>query len=185
MATLPEKRVNFNPKLHISHTGGELSTDAGLVLVKELMAQLNFTTLAYQLVHFDDQRHYARYSNVSLLEQVVLQLIAGYPADLAATSLRDDPTFKLLLAQPQLASQPSLSRFWQRCDEQTITSLQTLNQALLDQAWTGAKQQQLILDIDSTMPILMVIRKKRPLMRITVPRVTIRWSLLTGKRATV
>ncbi|TAR30657.1 IS1380 family transposase, partial [Lactiplantibacillus plantarum] len=54
MATLPEKRVNFNPKLHISHTGGELSTDAGLVLVKELMAQLNFTTLAYQLVHFDD-----------------------------------------------------------------------------------------------------------------------------------
>ncbi|WP_240144041.1 hypothetical protein [Loigolactobacillus bifermentans] len=35
-------------------------------------------------------------------------------------------------------------RFWQRCDEQTITSLQTLNQALLDQAWTGAKQQQLI-----------------------------------------
>lgn len=150
MATLPEKRVNFNPKLHISHTGGELSTDAGLVLVKELMAQLNFTTLAYQLVHFDDQRHYARYSNVSLLEQVVLQLIAGYPADLAATSLRDDPTFKLLLAQPQLASQPSLSRFWQRCDEQTITSLQTLNQALLDQAWTGAKQQQLILDIDST-----------------------------------
>lgn len=68
MATLPEKRVNFNPKLHISHTGGELSTDAGLVLVKELMAQLNFTTLAYQLVHFDDQRHYARYSNVSLLE---------------------------------------------------------------------------------------------------------------------
>lgn len=150
MATLPEKRVNFNPKLHISHTGSELSTDAGLVLVKELMAQLNFTTLAYQLVHFDDQRHYARYSNVSLLEQVVLQLIAGYPADLAATSLRDDPTFKLLLAQPQLASQPSLSRFWQRCDEQTITSLQTLNQALLDQAWTGAKQQQLILDIDST-----------------------------------
>uniref|UniRef100_UPI0002492BDE transposase n=1 Tax=Ligilactobacillus acidipiscis TaxID=89059 RepID=UPI0002492BDE len=121
MATLPEKRVNFNPKLHISHTGGELSTDAGLVLVKELMAQLNFTTLAYQLVHFDDQRHYARYSNVSLLEQVVLQLITGYPADLAATSLRDDPTFKLLLAQPQLASQPSLSRFWQRCDEQTIT----------------------------------------------------------------
>ena len=25
MATLPEKRVNFKPKLHISHTGGELS----------------------------------------------------------------------------------------------------------------------------------------------------------------
>ena len=35
MATLQEKRINFNPKLTVSNTGGNLSTDAGLILVKE------------------------------------------------------------------------------------------------------------------------------------------------------
>ena len=104
MATLPEKQANFNPKIHISHTGGELSTDAGLILIKELMVKLGFSQLVDQLVTFDDQRHYYRHSNFQLLEQVILQLIAGYEADLAAKHLRHDPIFKLLLGQPQLAS---------------------------------------------------------------------------------
>lgn len=53
MKTLPEKRANFNPKIHISHTGGELSTDAGLILIKELMVKLGFSQLVDQLVTFD------------------------------------------------------------------------------------------------------------------------------------
>lgn len=150
MKTLPEKRANFNPKIHISHTGGELSTDAGLILIKELMVKLGFSQLVDQLVTFDDQRHYYRHANFQLLEQVILQLIAGYAADLAAKNLRHDPIFKLLLGQPQLASQPSLSRFWQRFDEQTLTSLQTVNQALLDQVQLRTNQTELVIDLDST-----------------------------------
>lgn len=46
MATLTEKRVNFNSKLRIDHTGGELSTDARLVLVKELMTAFEFHRLS-------------------------------------------------------------------------------------------------------------------------------------------
>ncbi len=150
MATLPEKQFNFNPKVHVSHTGGELSTDAGLTLVKEMMVQLDFSSLAQQFVQFNDQRHYYRHDNVSLLEQIILQLIAGYNTDLAANQLSADPIFKLLLAKPSLASQASLSRFWRRCDDQTITSLQTLNQVMLDQARLAANQTELIIDIDST-----------------------------------
>ncbi len=45
MATLQEKRINFNPKLTVSNTGGNLSTDAGLILVKEFMDSLGFLEL--------------------------------------------------------------------------------------------------------------------------------------------
>lgn len=150
LVTLPEKRFDFNTKVQVSHTGGELSTDTGLVLVKEMMTQLDFTALAQQLVHFKDERRYYRHTNVSLLEQVILQLIAGYYTDLAANQLRIDPIFKLLLAKSSLASQASLSRFWRRCDDQTITSLQALNQAMLDKVRLAANQTELIIDIDST-----------------------------------
>lgn len=150
MAALLEKRFNFNSKLRVDHTGGELTTDAGLVLIKELMAGLNFTALAKKLVHFQEDRNYFQHSNVALLEQTIFQLISGYQTDLAATSLRHDPVMTLLLGKGQLALQPTLSRFWRRCDQQTIASLQTLNQALLDRARLAANQTTLIIAVDST-----------------------------------
>lgn len=68
MANLTEKRFNFNSKLRIDHTGGELSTDADLVSVKELMVAFDFTILAEQLVCFNEDWHYFKHTNVSLLE---------------------------------------------------------------------------------------------------------------------
>ncbi|SER99689.1 Transposase DDE domain group 1, partial [Pediococcus ethanolidurans] len=136
--------------LHISHTGGELSSDAGLVLIKEVIHKLDFADLAQKLVSFKDQRRYYQHSNVSLMEQLLLQKIAGYATDQVATSLRFDPIFKLLLDKPAIASQASISRFWQRCDETTITSLQVLNQTLLDRGRLTTNQTELIIDVDST-----------------------------------
>lgn len=52
MATLQEKRVNFNSKVTISNTGGNLSTDTGLILVKEFMSSMGLTNLAKRLLTF-------------------------------------------------------------------------------------------------------------------------------------
>ncbi|KRN43640.1 transposase DDE domain protein [Pediococcus damnosus] len=150
MTTLQEKQVHFNSKLHISHTGGELSSDAGLVLIKEIMHKLDFANLAEKLVSFKDQRRYYQHSNVSLMEQLLLQKIAGYATDQVATSLRFDPIFKLLLDKPAIASQASISRFWQRFDEKSVASLQVLNQTLLDRGRLTTNQTELIIDVDST-----------------------------------
>ena len=68
----------------------------------------------------------------------------------AYIQLKLDPIFKLLLAKSGLASQASLSRFWRRCDDQTITSLQALNQVLIDKVRLAANQTELLIDIDST-----------------------------------
>lgn len=61
----------------ISHDGGCLSSDAGLVLVKQVMHLLGFKYLTNQYLHLHDTRSYFKHSNTSLLEQILFQLIAG------------------------------------------------------------------------------------------------------------
>ena len=150
MATLQEKRVKFNSKLLLSNTGGNLSTDAGLVLVKEFMNSIGFIKLAKQLLTFNDERRYWTHDNVSMLEQLLFQLIAGYPADSSASLLQEDPVFRLILNKQNIASQASLSRFWDRMTEKTISQFQSLNQAMIDKARLERNATELIIDLDST-----------------------------------
>lgn len=150
MAILQNKRVNFNSKIVVSNTGGNLSTDAGLILVKEFMDSIGFTKLANQFLHFKDERHYWIHDNSSLLEQVLFQLIAGYPADSSATLLKEDPIFRLVLDKESIASQPSLSRFWDRITKENIAQFQSLNQVMIDKARLERNLTELIIDLDST-----------------------------------
>ena len=63
MATLHEKKVQFNSKLTISNKGGNQSTDSGLILVKEFMESLNFSGLSKQYLAIEDKRLYHTYDN--------------------------------------------------------------------------------------------------------------------------
>lgn len=110
MATLHEKKVQFNSKLTISNTGGNLSTDSGLVLVKEFMESLNFSDLSKQYLGIEDKRLYHIHDNFSLMEQLIYQNIAGYSTDSSANLLKQDPIFKVILDKSRLASQSSISR---------------------------------------------------------------------------
>ncbi|MCA9765306.1 MAG: IS1380 family transposase [Carnobacterium sp.] len=150
MATLQEKRVHFNSKLVVSNTGGNLSTDAGLILIKEFMDSIGFTKLASQFIHFKDERRYWIHDNSSLLEQLLFQLIAGYPADSSANLLKKDPIFRLVLNKKSIASQPSLSRFWDRIKEENISQFQALNQSMIDKVRLKRNSTDLIIDLDST-----------------------------------
>ena len=150
MKTVQEMAFSFNKNILASHTGGQLSSDGGLTLCVELMAKFQFTNLADNLLKFNDHRQYCRHSNSSILMQLVMQIIAGYNTDSAATSLVAEPLFKLLLDKPALASQATISRFWQRIDSAGVDAFQTLNQALIDQARLLTNQTTTIIDIDST-----------------------------------
>lgn len=104
MATLHEKKVQFNSKLTISNTGGNLSTDSGLVLVKEFMESLNFSDLSKQYLGIEDKRLYHIHDNFSLMEQLIYQNIAGYSTDSSSNLLKQDPIFKVILDKSRLAS---------------------------------------------------------------------------------
>ena len=70
MATIQEKHVNFNSNMVVNNTGGNLSTDSGLILVKEFMDSISFSTLATHSLTFQDNRNYWLHDNISLLEQL-------------------------------------------------------------------------------------------------------------------
>lgn len=150
MATLQEKHVKFNSKMVVSNTGGNLSSDAGLILVKEFMNSLGFYSFAKQFLHFNEDRIYWTHDNISLLEQLLFQLIAGYSADSSVNLLKEDPIFRLVLDKEAIASQASLSRFWDRISEENIAQFQELNQAMLDKVRMERNNTQMIIDLDST-----------------------------------
>ena len=66
-------------------------------------------------------------------------MISGYQTDSSADVLTKYPIFQSLLAKKQLASQPSISRFWDR-----------LSQVLLDKVRTARNTTKMIFDLDST-----------------------------------
>src|SRR2546430_1366992 len=134
--------------------GGLLSSDAGLVLLKDPDEQLGLTrALAAVLKDSRDPRR-VHFTLHDLLKQRVLQIAAGYEDANDANTLRHDPIFKLLLNRlpdtgPPLASQPTLSRFENQVSR---TELYRLARVLVDQFITSyARPPQLIvLDFDDT-----------------------------------
>ncbi|MEY8293054.1 transposase, partial [Carnobacteriaceae bacterium 52-44] len=134
MVTLQENTVQFNNKLIVSHNGGQLSSDSGLTLMDELMDAFHFTQLSEEIITFTDNRKYCKHSNSKILKQLILQLTAGYKADTSADILQYDPVLLTFASGESLASQPTISRLWDRTTEETIEDFQKLNQVLIDQA---------------------------------------------------
>ena len=150
MVTLQENAVKFNNNLIVSHDGGRLSSDSGLILIDELMDAFQFTQLSKKIVRFNDSRKYWTHTNHKLLKQLVLQIVAGYNTDSAANILQHDPVLQTLSNDEPLASQSSISRFYDRVVVETILTLQVLNQDLIDKARLVRNDTNMIIDLDST-----------------------------------
>jgi hypothetical protein len=134
--------------------GGRLSSDAGVVLLKDIDKQLGLTRhLAAVLSDPRDPRR-IHFTVEDLIKQRVLQIAAGYEDANDSNTLRDDPIFKLLLDRlPEtgapLASQPTLSRLENRVSR---TELYRMALVLLKQfiASYATAPTVLVLDVDDT-----------------------------------
>ena len=134
--------------------GGRLSSDAGLVLLKDPDEQLGLTRdLAAVLSDPRDTRR-VNFTCHDLLKQRVFQIAAGYEDANDANTLRHDPIFKLMLDRlPEsgapLASQPTISRFENRVSR---TELSRMARVLVDQfiASYSRPPKVIVLDFDDT-----------------------------------
>jgi hypothetical protein len=96
-----------------------LSSDAGVVLLKDIDAQLGLTRhLAAVLADLRDPRR-IKFTLEDLIKQRVFQIAAGYEDANDSNTLRDAPSFQLLRNRlpatgTSLASPPTLSRFENR-----------------------------------------------------------------------
>jgi hypothetical protein len=141
----------------VDFQGGVLTTDPGLLLLRELDHTLELTNRLQSLL--DDRRdpRYVVHRAGELLQQRIYQIAAGYEDAIDSNRLRLDPTFQTIVkadgpGEP-LATQSTMSRLensatWR--DVQRLTDLSFswfLRHGASLRAWRG---QEIILDLDTT-----------------------------------
>ena len=151
MNSLLEKSLNFNRKIKINFQGGNLTSDAGLLLYKEFDEKIGFSNTIKENLYIEDSSARSRtHKNEDIAVQRIYQRIAGYTADDDADELRNDPTFTYIINKKALASQPTLSRYNQRPTVETLKSVQFINERLQDNIYKIKPPEHIIFDIDST-----------------------------------
>lgn len=149
MSTLHHERFLFNNQIKISNDGGKLANDAGILLIKEFLHQINFDQFLEANLRFKDDRKYCTFTMNDLFKQLLFQLLAGYFQDQSANTLAQAADFNLALKQA-VASQPTLSRFINHVSATGLFSVKSVMISLAYLVLGQLNQHQLILDLDST-----------------------------------
>ena len=150
MNSLLEKSTNFNKKIKINFKGGNLTSDAGLILYKEFDEKIEFSKTIKEKLNIKDSAKFRIHSNSDIAIQKIYQNIAGYHTDDNADELTIDPAFKAVLGKDYLASQPTISRFNNRLDKDNLHDFQLINETLLDKVYSIKMPKQILIDLDST-----------------------------------
>ena len=124
MDSLLEKSTNFNRKIKINFEGGDLTSDAGILLYKEFDEKLGFSKTIKENLNVKNSAKFRVHSNSDIAIQKKYQIIAGYHTDDNADELITDSAFKAVLEKESLASQPTISRFNNRLDTGNIKDFQ-------------------------------------------------------------
>lgn len=150
MSSLNVLRPESNKKIKINFDGGDLSSDAGLLLFKEFIYKIGFNELVLQ--HFQTNDNTIRFhKDADNLLQKIYQQIAGYFTDDDSDELTNDPIFTNLLDKQALASQPTMSRFFNRMDDVTLMQFDWILYLLRQKVYSIKKPEMVLLDIDSTL----------------------------------
>ncbi|MEI6297106.1 MAG: IS1380 family transposase [bacterium] len=140
--------------IELSFSGDRISSDGGLLLLRELDSQLKLLSSASNCIQDERDKRYIDHSVKELLTQRVFQIAAGYEDCNDCNDLREDMIFKLCAGRlPQsgndLASQPTMSRLE---NSVTKTDLFRLGKLLVDafiNSYTTVPSV-IILDCDDT-----------------------------------
>ena len=119
MANITNYSLECNSKIELNFDGGDLSSDSGLLLAKEFIDKIGVRGILERIFMVGDQVKARMHSNVDILLQMLFQIFGAYFADDRADFLRNEPVMKACLDKDSLASQPTISRFFNRMDEET------------------------------------------------------------------
>jgi Transposase DDE domain group 1 len=140
--------------VHVDFSGGRLSSDGGLMLLAQLDRQIGLTERVTACIKDVRLPGRIQHSLLSLLRQRVYQIAAGYEDCNDANPLRADPALKVAVGraptgEPDLASQPTLSRLEQTVSEPECAAI---NRVLLWHflACPRKTPREVVLDIDTT-----------------------------------
>lgn len=151
MDILNTKALECNRQIKINFDGGDLSSDAGLLLIKEFACKLGFVKILQSTFKTNDTASFRYHKDDENLWQMIYQILGAYFEDDCADELTNDPVLLAVLAKKALASQPTLSRFFQRMDETTLDQFYDLMRRFRKVVYSIKKPEMIILDVDSTL----------------------------------
>lgn len=146
--------LGFHPlrAIVIEPSAARLSSDGGLLVIRQFDERLQFTATFAAVLADARQAAFTRHNLLSMVRQRIYGLLADYEDQNDHDELRSDPVFKLLADRlpddPDLASQPTLSRFENAV---SIADLNGLRESLLEQSLDAFTQPptRITLDIDA------------------------------------
>ena len=151
MAILNTISLESNKQIKINFNGGDLSSDGGLLLIKEFAARIGLLKLVNRLFKTNDHTTSRKHTDAENLMQMIYQIIAAYFEDDCADELTNDPVLTAILGKDSLASQPTLSRFWNRMDEDTLAQLDAINAKMREIVCSVKQPEHMLFDLDSTL----------------------------------
>jgi hypothetical protein len=153
-----EKPLNLssvqNQSVLLDFDGGHLSSDAGLLLLREVEQQIGVIKALADTIHDPRDSRYVKHQLEEMLTQRIFQIAAGYEDADDCDSLKNDPILKMCAdrlpeSDEALASQPTMSRF-----ENSIsrTYLYRLAKVLIDHFIQSYEKEPklIVLDFDDT-----------------------------------
>jgi len=143
--------LESNSRIKINFDGGDLSSDAGLLLFKEFLFKIGAVKLINRLFKTNDTAWFRIHKDDANLMQVIYQIISAYFKDDNADELTNEPVMTAILEKDALASQPTLSRFFNRMDEDTLAQFSLIIRELRKVIYSIKKPEIMLFDIDSTL----------------------------------
>jgi hypothetical protein len=148
-------QLSFNSALKVDFQGSRVTSDGGLVLVRELDERLGFGELIAR--HLADSRgKNTQLPLADLLRQSLYSRLAGYEDLNDAARLSQDPTFRLIGSKKIWERGAALTSRLQSFETELLTQadnlagLAALNRELVARAETIASPRRIVLDMDST-----------------------------------
>ncbi len=149
-------QLSFNSSLKIDFQGSRVTSDGGLILVRELDERLGSGDLIAQ--HLTDSRRgkNTQLPLADLLRQSVYSRIAGYEDVNDAERLSQDPTFRLIGSEKIWERGAALTSRLQSFEtelltqEENLAGLEAINRELVGKAEAVDSPQRVVLDMDST-----------------------------------
>src|SRR5271167_5122021 len=151
----PGFQLSFNRFLRVDFQGSRVTSDGGLILVRELDERLGVGELIER--HLTDCRaNNSRLSFADLLRQSVYSRLAGYEDVNDAERLSQDPAFRLIGSEKIWDRGAALTSRLQSFEtevltqEENLAGLAALNRELVAKAEAIDSPRRIVLDMDST-----------------------------------
>ena len=149
-------QLSFNPQLRVEFRGATVTSDAGLLLPRELDERLGLSALIER--HLTDPRtgRNRQFPLADLFRQSVYSRLAGYEDTNDAERLAEDPTFRMLASRERREISVALTStlHWFETDvlaeERNYQGLSRINTDLVQHDATRPLTRRVTFDIDSS-----------------------------------